>query len=85
MRSNISLSIRAKWQVPTFDTIFWLGRQHRWCVVIPVINEGERIKKLLLRMAAINIKNIADIVIVDAGSSDGSLKIKYLLSLTTSL
>jgi len=29
-------------------------------------------------MAAINIKNIADIVIVDAGSLDGSLKIKYL-------
>ena len=78
MRLNISSKTRATWQVPIFDNKLWLGRTRRWCIVIPVINEGERIKKLLARMTASNIHNIADIIIVDAGSSDGSLELKFL-------
>lgn len=64
---------RASWQVPTFETQLWLSRQHLWCVVIPVINEGERIKSLLARMAALKLDSFADIIIVDGGSEDGSL------------
>lgn len=60
-------------QVPAFEIPLWLGRHHDYCVVIPVINEGERIKRLLTRMQKIGIANIADIVIVDGGSHDGSL------------
>jgi dolichol-phosphate mannosyltransferase len=41
--------------------------------VIPVINEGERIKSLLARMSALEIDSFADIIIVDGGSTDGSL------------
>jgi dolichol-phosphate mannosyltransferase len=78
MRINIYSKTRATWQVPIFDTKLWLGRTRRWCIVIPVINEGERIKKLLARMTASKIHNSADIIIVDAGSSDGSLELKYL-------
>ena len=70
--------VRANWQIPTFDTPLWLGRQHPWCVVIPVINEGERIKSLLSRMAALKIDGIADIIIVDGGSTDGSLLLDSL-------
>ena len=44
---NIAPAVRETWQVPSFDTPLWLGRQQPWCVVIPVINEGERIKNLL--------------------------------------
>ena len=51
----------------------WHGRQHPWCVVIPTINEGERIKRLLARMRALTIADIADILVVDGGSTDGSL------------
>lgn len=51
----------------------WHGRQHPWCVVIPTINEGERIKRLLARMRALTIAAIADIIIVDGGSTDGAL------------
>jgi len=69
---------RATWQVPTFETSLWLGRQHPWCVVIPVINEGGRIKSLLSRMAAININGIADILIIDGGTTDGSLELEAL-------
>lgn len=55
------------------QTHFWLGRQRRYCVVIPVINEGVRIKSLLARMQAVQTSSVADIIIVDGGSTDGSL------------
>jgi dolichol-phosphate mannosyltransferase len=72
------IEMRTFWQVPTFQTLFWLGRQHRYCVVIPVINEGERIRNLLARMAELQIENIADVIIIDGGSKDGSLETEML-------
>src|SRR5438874_1949832 len=78
MYSTVPPDVRANWQVPTFETSFWLGRQHPWCVVIPVINEGERIKSLLTRMSSLQIASVADIIIVDGGSKDGSLQLDNL-------
>lgn len=75
---DISPQERAKWQVPAMETPLWLGKQHPYCVVIPVINEGERIKSLLTRMEAERISEIADIIIVDGGSTDGSLELDAL-------
>ncbi|WAH60247.1 glycosyltransferase family 2 protein [Pseudomonas silvicola] len=68
-------------QVPTYDLPLWLGRQRNWCVVIPVINEGERIRHLLERMAIMALDHLADIIIVDGGSQDDSLN-SALLSKT---
>jgi len=65
-------------QVPSFDLPLWLGRQRTWCVVIPVINEGERISRLLERMAIMALDHLADIIIVDGGSKDGSLNAALL-------
>ena len=76
--SVIDPVVRSTWQVPAFDTPLWLGRQHAFCVVIPLINEGERIKNLLARMAALGIASHADIIIVDGGSTDGSLVLDAL-------
>lgn len=73
MNLEIPPALRASWQVPAFEAPLWLGRRRPWCVVIPVINEGERISALLNRMAILAINNLADIVIVDGGSTDGSL------------
>lgn len=70
----------ANWQVPSFDAPVWLGRRHDACVIIPVINEGERIRNLLTRMSALDISEMADIIIVDGGSKDGSLEQGFLLS-----
>lgn len=64
---------RAEWQVPNMEVPLWQGKQHPYCVVIPVINEGERIRNLLRRMEANRISAIADVIIVDGGSTDGSL------------
>lgn len=74
MVNSIDSSPRANWQVPAYTADFWLGRQHPWCVVIPLINEGERIKNLLDRMHSLGIFRIADIIIIDGGSTDGSLE-----------
>ena len=78
MTSDSLPEMRATWQVPLFDTPFWLGRQRPYCVVIPVINEGARIQSLLARMAAYNIAALADIMIVDGGSTDASLGLESL-------
>ena len=78
MTSNIAPETRQNWQIPTFETVLWLGRQHPYCVVIPVINEGERIQKLLSRIAALKINELADIIIIDGGSTDGSLALDTL-------
>jgi glycosyltransferase involved in cell wall biosynthesis len=69
---------RNAWEVPSFDAKLWLGRRSPYCVVIPVINEGARIKSLLARMAALNIYNLADVIIVDGGTTDGSLNLADL-------
>lgn len=78
MKKDISQKDRAKWQVPATETPLWQGKQHPFSVVIPVINEGERIKSLLKRMEVEQISSIADIIIVDGGSTDDSLKIEEL-------
>lgn len=64
--------------MPAMEVPLWFGKQHSYCVVIPVINEGERIKTFLKRMKANQITAIADIIIVDGGSTDGSLKLDML-------
>lgn len=74
-------SLKALWQVPSFETLLWQGKKRDYCVVIPVINEGERIRKLLKRMQNIKIADVADIIIVDGGSIDGSLALDALNAL----
>ncbi|WP_439862822.1 glycosyltransferase family 2 protein [Pseudomonas antarctica] len=76
--SDIPAPARESWQVPSYDVPLWLGRRHPWCVVIPVINEGDRIKNMLGKMASLNISDKADILIVDGGTTDGSLDIHAL-------
>lgn len=70
-----------KWQVPKYNELFWLGKTKKYCVVIPVINEGQRIINLLNKMKVNNISEVADIIIVDGGSTDGSLEINRLQTL----
>lgn len=78
MISDLTPEARSSWQVPTYETPLCLGKSHSYAVVIPVINEGNRIRNLLDRMAAQHIADIADIIIVDSGSTDGSLELECL-------
>lgn len=78
MKHDISEQVRAGWQVPAFKVQLDSDARSLWCVVIPVINEGARIRNLLERMAALRIHDAADVIIVDGGSTDGSLDHEFL-------
>lgn len=58
--------------VPKFEATEYKEKTKKYVVLIPIINEGERIYKELLRAKENNISNYADIVICDGGSTDGS-------------
>ena len=74
MATTVDAATRAQWQVPAFDVVFWKPASARGrCVIIPVLNEGARIRNLARRMHALGIGESADVIIVDGGSTDGSL------------
>lgn len=57
--------------VPKFECVEYEGKTKDYVVLIPIINEGERIIKELTRAAKHNVSDYADIVICDGGSTDG--------------
>ena len=71
--------IKATWQVPNYDIRVRQRKKRGYCVVVPVINEGDRLGNLIIKMQAINIAEIADIIIIDGGTTDGSLAIDWLI------
>lgn len=58
--------------VPKFECTVYENKRKNYAVLIPIINEGDRILKELKRAAKYNVSDYADIVICDGGSSDGS-------------
>ncbi len=70
---------RPRREVPAFDIHELRERATRYCVCIPIINEGERIHAELREMAP--LAGQADIIIADGGSSDGSTDPELLRSL----
>jgi dolichol-phosphate mannosyltransferase len=57
--------------VPRFRCDEYSERTKDYVVLIPIINEGERIVKELKRAYKYKVSDYADIVICDGGSSDG--------------
>ncbi len=64
------------WQVPKFQVSELKKKSSKYCICIPVLNEGEKIKKQLGRM--LPFAHLADIIIADWGSTDGSTDLKFL-------
>lgn len=67
--------------VPAFDCQEWQEKKKDYCVLIPIINEGERILKELHRAKRYQVADYADIVICDGGSTDGCTEEKKLRQL----
>jgi len=67
--------------VPAFEYYEYAQRTKDYVVLIPVINEGERILKELYRAYKHDVADYADLVICDGGSTDGSLEEKKLKKL----
>lgn len=64
------------WQVPDYEISEFAKKKTKYCICIPVLNEGEKIKKELQRL--LPFSKMADIIIADWGSTDGSTDSSYL-------
>ncbi|MBR2725718.1 glycosyltransferase family 2 protein [Candidatus Saccharibacteria bacterium] len=69
------------WQVPKYKKTEFRKKANKYCLLIPIINEGEKIKKELLRSQKHKIDTKVDIIICDGGSTDGSTDEKMLKEL----
>ena len=67
--------------VPKFECVEYNDKSNNYVVLIPIINEGNRIIKQLERANEHNISSHADIVICDGDSTDGCTEETRLKSL----
>lgn len=67
--------------VPDFECKEYRNKTTKYCLCIPVINEGERIRSELLRAQSHDIDKAFDILLCDGGSNDGSTNDEMLQSL----
>lgn len=73
--SGISEASRS-WSIPNFTLGRFGPKVHKYALVIPVINEGGRIKKQLEDISDHGFA--VDVVVADGGSTDGSMEPKFL-------
>lgn len=67
--------------VPKFECMEYAPKSKEYVILIPIINEGNRIHKELNRAMKYKISDYADIVICDGGSTDGCTDEKILREL----
>ena len=61
--------------IPEYEVVSLKAHLLKNALVIPVINEGQRLHDLLEKIQLLELTNIIDIVIIDGGSTDGSVDI----------
>lgn len=64
------------WQIPSYEVTEIKPKMAKYCVCIPVINEGERILGQLERIKPFIDR--VDVLLLDGGSTDGSTDIEKL-------
>lgn len=64
------------WQLSSFKIHQFRKKTTKYCICIPVLNEGGKIKKQLERL--LPYSKMVDIIIADWGSTDGSTDPKFL-------
>ncbi|NQX94871.1 MAG: glycosyltransferase family 2 protein, partial [Erythrobacter sp.] len=64
------------WEVPKHEVALYCDKRHAHALVIPVINEGDRIRGQLLRIQAADLP--VDVIVADGGSTDGSLNAEFV-------
>lgn len=67
--------------VPDFTATVFAEKKSDYAVLIPVINEGERILRELARMKKAEVASCADIILCDGGSADCSTEMSRLRGL----
>ncbi|GLI09889.1 dolichol-phosphate mannosyltransferase [Paenibacillus tyrfis] len=71
------MSYPKSWEVPKHEVLELCPKAHNYCVCIPVINEGDKIRKQLEKLKPYT--STVDIIILDGGSTDNSLDHKFLI------
>jgi len=66
----------SSWELPSHTETVYAPRSHRYALVIPVINEGDRIRQQLRNIQ--DNKLPVDVIVADGGSTDGSLDDEYV-------
>ncbi len=66
----------ADWEIPAFECKRFFEIRHSYALVIPVINEGDRIRGQLQRIYEAELP--VDVVVADGGSTDGSLDPEFI-------
>ena len=74
-----------KWEVPNYSTEELNIKKTKYCLCIPVINEGEKIRYQLERAKKNSIDKLVDIIICDGGSVDESLEVNFLRKMGVSV
>lgn len=59
-----------QWEVPSATIHQFFGKRTRYCICVPILNEGQRFVKQLQVMRS--VAKQADLLILDGGSGDGS-------------
>lgn len=65
-------------ELPAHELRWTAPRRRDHLLVIPVINEGERLHRLLGRIRALELDTLVDLCVVDGGSTDGSVAAQAL-------
>lgn len=60
--------------VPDFTCEEFAPKTAEYCLLIPIINEGERILAELDKAKAAGVEKLVDIILCDGGSTDGSME-----------
>lgn len=68
------------WELPRYAISELEPKRSKYCVCIFVINEGDKIRTQLKNMR--NISQKIDVIIADGGSTDGSLELDFLKSVS---
>lgn len=76
MSNNFYTLKHQDWQVPAFTVQELKPRSQKYALCIPLINEGERIRRQLKQL--LPYAGLVDIVLADGGSTDGALDTAYL-------
>lgn len=67
--------------VPDFECYEYAKKQKDYCILIPIINEGDRIRSELNRALRFGVSDRVDIIICDGDSTDGCTEESMLKSM----
>lgn len=70
-----------KWQVPDYKRQEFFKKRTKYALLIPVLNEGERIQNQLKKMK--KYSRLIDVTIIDGGSVDRSVNTAFLKKVGT--